>query len=292
MKTSNNINFNIMLFISGFLFFACNSSPKTGKINLNNDVQKELLQQLEDENDKFQDNNNSVDKLNTLVRLAQSPANFSLEYVDPNSTWSSGYNFFADHQVTLFFGEEYWLSGKWNLNGNELVIFFNRKEGRRGIGEPNNMPEWGVPAHYVYTYDEYVPFVEEVNIEEKYNWAEIVRNIIIHSTSQGYSNCLEFCNYALLNDDENAIHISLSGIYTFASEKELTREILSAYTKEQLRIIRNEIFARYGYIFRDNEMRTYFGQQPWYEPKLENVDKYLSEREQKNIILLRELENE
>jgi hypothetical protein len=34
-----------------------------------------------------------------------------------------------------------------------------------------------------------------------------------------------------------------------------------------LELMRNEIFARHGYIFARSDLRTYFGQQAWYIPK-------------------------
>lgn len=39
---------------------------------------------------------------------------------------------------------------------------------------------------------------------------------------------------------------------------------LSKMSKEELRIARNEIFARYSYIFNDNELQEYFERKPWY----------------------------
>jgi hypothetical protein len=49
-----------------------------------------------------------------------------------------------------------------------------------------------------------------------------------------------------------------------------------------LRIMRNEIFARYGYIF-ETDVKEYFNKQWWYIPKSRNVDSQLTEIEKQNI---------
>ena len=46
----------------------------------------------------------------------------------------------------------------------------------------------------------------------------------------------------------------------------LTRSELSRYTKTDLGYIRNEIFARYGYVFSKAKYRNYFGAKSWYYP--------------------------
>ena len=51
----------------------------------------------------------------------------------------------------------------------------------------------------------------------------------------------------------------------------LTEKDLSALTKEQLRLARNEIYARHGYIFNDEELKEYFQSKSWYTPSTEEV---------------------
>jgi hypothetical protein len=42
---------------------------------------------------------------------------------------------------------------------------------------------------------------------------------------------------------------------------------LSQKSERELNLIRNEIFARHGYIFEDSEYRDYFNNKSWYSPK-------------------------
>jgi vacuolar-type H+-ATPase subunit I/STV1 len=73
------------------------------------------------------------------------------------------------------------------------------------------------------------------------------------------------------------------GKYPFTSMRELTNEDFKGMSDFDLNIMENEILARYGYIFKDKEMKSYFSEQKWYSPKNSNVDKLLSVTEKKNL---------
>lgn len=47
----------------------------------------------------------------------------------------------------------------------------------------------------------------------------------------------------------------------------VTSEELAALNTRQLRLARNEIYARYGRIFTAPDLEAYFSQQPWYQPR-------------------------
>ena len=84
---------------------------------------------------------------------------------------------------------------------------------------------------------------------------------------------------------------TISGKYPFASAVVLIDEILSCYSSQKLAIMRNEIFARHGLIFKSAQTNKYFTQQRWYKPAIENVDDKLSELERLNIRLIRRYED-
>ncbi len=48
----------------------------------------------------------------------------------------------------------------------------------------------------------------------------------------------------------------------YYSKKEIKK-----LTKKELKLARNELFARYGYKFKDEELRKYFKSKSWYKPK-------------------------
>lgn len=86
--------------------------------------------------------------------------------------------------------------------------------------------------------------------------------------------------------------------YVFpASNKELLVEAeVRKLTKEQLRIARNEIYARYGMKFRTPELAEYFSKLPWYKPLYWAEEFYekikLTMVEEKNVALILKIEKE
>lgn len=58
----------------------------------------------------------------------------------------------------------------------------------------------------------------------------------------------------------------------------------------ELAIMRNEIYARHGYSFRQAEMAAYFAEQDWYIPCSTNVEKKLTALEKQNIQRLEKAE--
>ena len=74
-------------------------------------------------------------------------------------------------------------------------------------------------------------------------------------------------------------------------DKRYTYEELIGCNKEHLRLLRNEIFARHGYIFADKELQSFFERQSWYHPVTRDVGEIqLSEIEQQNVMLLKNIE--
>lgn len=64
-----------------------------------------------------------------------------------------------------------------------------------------------------------------------------------------------------------------SGNWEWTSNRSITSEDLSKVNKNDLRIMRNEIYARHGWIFTDKTLQTYFNSQAWYKPAGEVADK-------------------
>lgn len=63
--------------------------------------------------------------------------------------------------------------------------------------------------------------------------------------------------------------------------------------QQALRIARNEIFARHGRIFNDEEISTYFEQQQWYRPSIlpnDFSEEILNQYEKANIEVIKKLE--
>lgn len=78
--------------------------------------------------------------------------------------------------------------------------------------------------------------------------------------------------------------------YKLASKRILTSSDFVNLNKYELKIMRNEIYARYGYIFKTEDMKAYFESQPWYTPKYNDVTFFLTEIEKRNIELIKQYE--
>ena len=70
----------------------------------------------------------------------------------------------------------------------------------------------------------------------------------------------------------------------------ITDETLGAMFAEDLRVLRNEVYARHGRVFKDTELQKYFEAQAWYKANPEFKDDQLNEIEAKNLAKIREAE--
>lgn len=85
--------------------------------------------------------------------------------------------------------------------------------------------------------------------------------------------------------------LDFEGKYPEMSMREITKEELTKKSKEELKIMRNEVYARYGMIFQKNgDMDKYFSKQDWYSKQTENTEKFLTQLEKDNIKLVLEVE--
>lgn len=80
------------------------------------------------------------------------------------------------------------------------------------------------------------------------------------------------------------------GMFPEGSERRLTNDDVYDLSPRELKIMRNEIFARHGFIFKTNDMRNHFSTQAWYRPLNENVTNMLSQIEQENVNFIRAYE--
>ncbi|TKG91507.1 YARHG domain-containing protein [Puteibacter caeruleilacunae] len=67
------------------------------------------------------------------------------------------------------------------------------------------------------------------------------------------------------------------------SRRIFTAEELQQNSKSQLDIMRNEIFAAHGYIFKKEKWRNFFSKKEWYKPRYNNVTDKLTTIERINI---------
>jgi hypothetical protein len=82
------------------------------------------------------------------------------------------------------------------------------------------------------------------------------------------------------------IYIDSAGEFPEASTRELKPADVINYPASDINLMRNEIFARHGYCFKNADDREYFENQDWYIPVSSDVRSSLTLIEKKNIPLL------
>ena len=63
----------------------------------------------------------------------------------------------------------------------------------------------------------------------------------------------------------------------------VTEEMLHGLSLHELRLLRNEIYARRGRQFKTEWLSQYFYSQPWYDPRDDSAEPVLSDTERKNV---------
>ncbi len=74
------------------------------------------------------------------------------------------------------------------------------------------------------------------------------------------------------------------------STEPITNEMVEGLFVEDLRVLRNEIYARRGRVFKDRELQKYFAAQSWYQPNPEFKDDALTETESNNLAVIKQVE--
>ena len=83
---------------------------------------------------------------------------------------------------------------------------------------------------------------------------------------------------------------SLTALGNIASSRKLVYGDISSLNKADLRLLRNIIYARHGYIFKSDDLKIYFSQYPWYSPRYTDVSGMLSGIEKYNVSFIQKYE--
>lgn len=81
-------------------------------------------------------------------------------------------------------------------------------------------------------------------------------------------------------------------ILSFSNTRKLVTDDLTALTPWELKVARNEIYARHGRPFVSKDLSCYFAKQAWYTIDPEYTDKSLSSLEVANAVFILDYENE
>ena len=95
----------------------------------------------------------------------------------------------------------------------------------------------------------------------------------------------DFTKFILMNEN------NLKGCFAWTiQDRSIDNEhnmwITDHLSIEDLDIMRNEIFAEYGYKFKTEKWQKYFSAQPWYNPRYDDVNDLLTEIDKANVELI------
>lgn len=193
------------------------------------------------------------------------------------------YYFCPNGQVVLDLDGAGGQVGQWKQKGDAIKITWDKALYRRGQGkftpDPSgaNVADWQGYAQYRYQ-------VQEQLDPTEFSWSEV----------QGQGDADGMFVLEKLSKDLQQNYCSqplgLDGKYPIASLQPLVKEDLAGLSKLELRIMRNEIFARRGLRFKTADMKAHFEKQSWYKGSADNVDDKLTPLELSNVELIKKAE--
>lgn len=112
---------------------------------------------------------------------------------------------------------------------------------------------------------------------------------------QNFIKKTETINYDTLQNNENSYYdnnaIDESEYeYEYLRERKMTYDDVKDKSAEELRLMRNYIFARRGYIFESDDLKEYFERFSWYVPLYYDVTPRLSDIEKYNVNFIKKYE--
>lgn len=283
----------LLLFVYNSLIIS-SCKPKTSKNeNLNDMINSKniALKALKHKNDSlFRIESELYSRLSRIK--PESPAGFSINY--NSSTFGISEILFGKnnqfkiqrgkfHQLLkhnisddykIYFVDLY---GNWEIKNGSIYLYANLAAGNKFIG--NNCPG--------------IAFNEIVDTLIILNWEEIVFNSISRKDKPLQANKSriiydDITNLKVINKD------TIPGDYPYLSIRMISEEEIRYLPKTQLMIMRNEIFARFGYQFSDSLLINHFNNKHWYKKEFRDCEltKFLNEAEKHNINLIKKYENE
>ena len=121
----------------------------------------------------------------------------------------------------------------------------------------------------------------EPGIRDYFNWRDWYKPVKNQKAIK--LNAIEQKNVDLLQAQENKLR-------EWLSTNEIEGDFLGPLFAEDLRVLRNEMYARHGRVFKDVKLQKYFEEQSWYKANPEFKDDQLNEIEVKNLAKIREAE--
>ena len=162
----------------------------------------------------------------------------------------------------------------------DIVLFFGRSKGEKS----------------------YISLEKQQTYEDTKNEAEIVSISDSDFVAKPGTIVKYEDNDSFIDDYEEDIEEDTKGdsdksgdyIFPDSDSKYLKKSKVKKLSKKKLRLARNELYARHGYIFEDEELYNYFSSKDWYNPSIPsdefNDSEYFNKYEIANRNLIQKIE--
>lgn len=120
-----------------------------------------------------------------------------------------------------------------------------------------------------------------VSNDELTLWIEVAEGELCGITDEDYEE---------MEAEMKADSVAGGGVtddYSWLSTRLATNSDIAGKSKQEIRILRNAIFARHGYIFKDKTLKQHFSQFAWYKPQYTDVSGQFNSIERKNVSFLK-----
>lgn len=164
------------------------------------------------------------------------------------------------------------------IAGAQIFHMFVAEREEKAVKNPEVTSE-AAPDNEEESWDDQIPSIASGDVSEETEEESSSKN----QNQEFYDETLE--NQKDQSDSNYILPESSTRILTDSKVKNLT--------KEQLRLARNEIYARHGRRFDDVELQNYFNSKSWYSGTIapdDFTEEMLSEIEKKNIELIKKYE--
>ncbi|MEW5741447.1 MAG: YARHG domain-containing protein [Myxococcota bacterium] len=211
-----------------------------------------------------------------LTAAPFSPAGLELHLSDCASG-GVDYYFFQDGTVlTKCSGCEWWplvQRGRWKVERDVVQVAIEHEWYGKGEGRV-------VEAASVDVFEDYVA-VSAASTEKQSFEVERFR--------EEPRSCERVRPHRLRPDPHGLLRL-FDGDWPETAERELKAADVAGKSRATLRLMRNEIYARYGYRFHDAALTAQFKKHKAYRPHLRDVEAFLSDVERRNVVVLSEAE--
>jgi len=167
--------------------------------------------------------------------------------------------------------------GAWARDGRDIVV--KLKQEWFGYGRGQHLFAASVDIWSDYVALTRIGGPNGLGLEQRFRVEEF--------TADGKDDCSSARKHARPNDP-HAFLRQFEGDHPETHQRLLEPGELQKLGREQLGLMRNEVFARYGFRFKDPSLVASFGRfkDKGYRPNLSNVDDFLSDLERENLVRL------